>query len=142
MLNCIGSMSEEAKIYSIIGEKGFTRLVAAFYRQVPQDDILGSMYPEQDRPGAEQRLRDYLIYRFGGPERYTAQRGHPRLRARHLPFRINRAARDRWMQLMNNAFLEATLPIEVEQLLRTFFEQMSTFMMNEPEPTAPGSDVG
>ena len=142
MLNCIGSMSEEAKIYSIIGEKGFTRLVAAFYRQVPQDDILGSMYPEQDRAGAEQRLRDYLIYRFGGPERYTAQRGHPRLRARHLPFRINRAARDRWMQLMNNAFLEVTLPIEVEQLLRTFFEQMSAFMINEPEPTAPGSDVG
>ena len=88
---------EEADIYSIIGEEGFTRLVAAFYRQVPGDDILGAMYPEEDRAGAEQRLRDFLIYRFGGPQRYIEERGHPRLRARHLPFRINQAARDRWI---------------------------------------------
>ena len=88
------------------------------------------MYPENDRKGAEQRLRDFLVYRFGGPERYITQRGHPRLRARHLPFRISQAARDRWMQLMNKAFAEAALPVEAEQLLRAFFEQMSTFMIN------------
>jgi hemoglobin len=127
---------EEAEIYSIIGEEGFTRLVAAFYRQVPEDDILGRMYPEEDRAGAEQRLRDFLIYRFGGPQRYIEERGHPRLRARHLPFRINQAARDRWMALMNKAFAEAALPAEVEQLLRGFFEQMSTFMINQAEPAA------
>jgi len=125
---------EEAEIYSIIGEEGFTRLVAAFYRRVPEDDILGRMYPEEDRKGAEQRLRDFLIYRFGGPQRYIEQRGHPRLRARHLPFRINQAARDRWMELMNKAFAEAALPTEVEQHLRAFFEQMSTFMINQAEP--------
>ena len=122
---------EEADIYSIIGEEGFTRLVAAFYRQVPEDDILGAMYPEEDRAGAEQRLRDFLIYRFGGPQRYIEERGHPRLRARHLPFRINQAARDRWMQLMNKAFADAALPTEAEQFLRAFFEQMSTFMINQ-----------
>jgi hemoglobin len=121
---------EEGNIYSMIGEEGFTCLVAAFYRQVPEDDLLGPMYPEADRRGAEQRLRDFLVYRFGGPERYIAQRGHPRLRARHLPFRISQAARDRWMQLMNNAFAEAALPVEAEELLRAFFEQMSTFMIN------------
>ena len=127
---------QEAEICSIIGEEGFTRLVAAFYRQVPEDDILGRMYPAEDRKGAEQRLRDFLIYRFGGPQRYIEQRGHPRLRARHLPFRINQAARDRWMELMNKAFAEAALPVEVEQLLRAFFEQMSTFMINQAEPAA------
>jgi hemoglobin len=121
---------DETDIYPLIGDEGFTRLVGAFYRQVPQDDILSAMYPEQDLAGAEQRLRDFLIYRFGGPERYIAERGHPRLRARHIPFRIDRAARDRWMQLMNNAFAEATLPAEAEQLIRSFFEQMSTFMIN------------
>ncbi|HXQ25703.1 MAG TPA: globin [Candidatus Acidoferrales bacterium] len=124
---------DEVNIYSIIGEEGFTRLVAAFYRQVPEDDILGRMYPEEDRKGAEQRLRDFLIYRFGGPQRYIEERGHPRLRARHLPFRIDQAARDRWMKLMNNAFAEAALPAEVEQFLRAFFEQMSTFMINQAE---------
>src|SRR5579863_8533600 len=121
---------EETAIYSIIGEEGFTRLVAAFYRQVPHDDILGAMYPRNELQDAEQRLRDFLIYRFGGPERYIAERGHPRLRARHMPFRIDRAARDRWMQLMNNAFAEAALPAEAEQLIRSFFEQMATFMIN------------
>jgi len=118
-------------MYALIGEEGFARLVGAFYRQVPQDDILGKMYPLQDLAGAEQRLRDFLIYRFGGPQRYVEQRGHPRLRARHLPFRIDRAARDRWMQLMNNAFAEAALPAEVEQFLRAFLEQTSTFMINQ-----------
>src|SRR4029077_7253642 len=57
----------ELEIYSMIGAEGFARLVAAFYRQVPQDDLLGPMYPASDLPGAEQRLRDFLIGRFGGP---------------------------------------------------------------------------
>jgi hemoglobin len=118
-------------IYSIIGEEGFARLVGAFYRQVPHDDILGAMYPPEDRAAAEQRLRDFLIYRFGGPQRYIEERGHPRLRARHLPFRIDQAARDRWMDLMNNALTEAALPAEVEQFLRAFFDQTSTFMINQ-----------
>jgi len=122
---------DEAQIFSTIGEEGFTRLVGAFYRQVPHDEILGKMYPADDLASAEQRLRDFLIYRFGGPERYIQQRGHPRLRARHLLFRIDRSARDRWMRLMNNAITEATLPAEVDHVLRAFFDEMSTFMINE-----------
>jgi len=124
-------MNEE-RIFSLVGEEGFTRLVAAFYRQVYDDDILGPMYPKNDRENAEQRLRDFLIYRFGGPQRYIEQRGHPRLRARHNPFHINQSARDRWMQLMNKAFVDAALPVEAEQELKTFLEQMSTFMINQP----------
>ena len=120
----------ESQIFPLIGEEGFTRLVAAFYRQVFDDDIVGPMYPEEDREGSERRLRDFLIYRFGGPQRYIEERGHPRLRARHIPFHINQAARDRWMQLMGKALTEAALPDEVEQHLRTFLEQMSTFMIN------------
>lgn len=122
---------DETEIFAAIGEEGFSRLVGAFYRQVPQDDILGKMYPPHEIAAAEQRLRDFLIYRFGGPQRYIEQRGHPRLRARHFPFRIDQAARDRWMHLMNNAFAEAALPTEVEQFLRAFFDQMSTFMINQ-----------
>jgi hemoglobin len=125
---------QDTEVYSIIGEEGFTRLIGAFYRQVPQDDILGAMYPRDELTAAEQRLRDFLIFRFGGPQRYIEQRGHPRLRARHLPFRIDQAARDRWMQLMNNAFADAALPAEVEQILRAFFEQTSAFMINQAEP--------
>lgn len=122
---------DDTAIYSMIGEDGFIRLVAAFYRQVPQDDILRKMYPPGDLAGAEQRLRDFLIYRFGGPQKYIEERGHPMLRARHIPFRIDRAARDNWMRLMNNAFAEAKLPAEAEQHLRMFLDQMATFMINQ-----------
>ena len=125
------TIMNEEQIFSLVGEQGFTRLVAAFYRQVYSDDILGPMYPEDDREGAEQRLRDFLIYRFGGPQRYIEQRGHPRLRARHMPFRINPAARDRWMQLMGKALTDCAIPPEAEQYLRTFLEQMSSFMINQ-----------
>ena len=125
---------KELEVYSMIGTQGFTRLVAAFYRQVRQDDVLGPMYPATDLPGAEQRLRDFLIGRFGGPQTYIEQRGHPRLRARHSPFHINQTARDRWMRLMNSAFDEAALPAEPEQILRKFFDEMSSFMINQVEP--------
>jgi hemoglobin len=123
---------DESKIYALIGEDGFTRLIASFYRQVPDDDILGPMYPEQDRAGAEERLRDFLIGRFGGPQRYIERRGHPRLRMRHAPFRVDQAARDRWMKLMANALTEANLPAEAADPLRKFLEEVATFMINHP----------
>ncbi|MGH9738456.1 MAG: globin [Candidatus Acidiferrales bacterium] len=122
---------DELNAYALIGEEGFERLIRAFYRQVPDDDILGRMYPADDLAGAEERLRDFLIGRFGGPQRYIERRGHPRLRARHIPFRIDRAARDRWMALMDNAFAEAALPAEAEAFLREFLSQMATFMINQ-----------
>ena len=68
---------DDTQIYDAIGEEGFERLVALFYRQVPTDPILGPMYPKDDLAGAEQRLRDFLVGRFGGPPRYMEQRGHP-----------------------------------------------------------------
>lgn len=114
----------------MVGEDGFARLIAAFYKRVPDDDILGRMYPRHDFAGAEERLRDYLIYRFGGSQKYVEQRGHPRLRGRHIPFPIDQAARDRWIQLMNKAFEEVQLPSEAEQVMRKFFDHMATFVMN------------
>ena len=122
--------SPDTSIYSLIGDDGFTRLVAAFYRQVPGDDILGPMYPIDDLAGAEERLRDFLIQRFGGPGRYSAQRGHPRLRMRHIPFRIDSAARDRWIALMNRALTETGLPAPATAALQSFFETTATFMIN------------
>ncbi len=124
---------EEHEIYLLIGEDGFTRLVAAFYRQVPQDNLLGSMYPESDFAGAEERLRDFLVFRFGGPKRYIEQRGHPRLRIRHAPFPVDQAARGRWLHLMDKALDETKLPAEAEQALRTFFGTTATFLMNRHE---------
>ena len=130
------SIVEDSEIHSLIGDEGFQRLVAAFYRRVPHDEILGRMYPAHDLEAAEQRLRDFLIFRFGGPPRYIEQRGHPRLGMRHVRFQIGTAARDRWVQLMNAALDEAKLPSEAERALRAFFESTATFLINQQRDSA------
>lgn len=116
----------------MIGNAGFERLVAAFYQQVPQDDILGPMYPANDLAGAEQRLRNFLIFRFGGPPVYLEERGHPRLRMRHAPFAVNPAASARWVLLMNRALEAAALPEDATTVLRAFFESTAEFLQNRP----------
>lgn len=120
----------DEQVFGRIGEDGFARLIRAFYARVPSDDILGAMYPADDLDGAEERLRDFLIGRFGGPMRYVERRGHPRLRMRHMPFAIDRRARDRWIALMNQALDEAALPADVAVHLREFFDGVATFMIN------------
>jgi hemoglobin len=119
-------------IYALIGEDGFERLVAAFYRQIPDDDILGAMYPKDDLAEAERRLRDFLVGRFGGPQRYIEERGHPRLRMRHAPFAIATEARDRWLTLMSRALDETGLPSEVDAYFRQFFGAVSNMLINRP----------
>ncbi len=125
---------EEHEVYAAIGHDGFERLVGAFYRQIPGDEILGPIYPLHDLTGAERRLRDFLIFRFGGPPVYIEQRGHPRLRMRHAPFAIGAPERDRWVRLMNTALDESSLPDEVTQILRAFFVSTAAFLMNRAAP--------
>ena len=129
---------DETEVYAQIGEDGFAQLVRAFYAQVPGDDVLGVMYPPDDLAGAEARLRDFLVGRFGGPQRYVEQRGHPRLRARHAPFVIDQRARDRWMHLMTRALNAVALPPESDTILRAFFEQTATFMINRADDRGIG----
>lgn len=124
------TVMEEDEVYAAIGHEGFDRLVNAFYRQIPGDEVLGPMYPADDLPGATQRLRDFLIFRFGGPPHYIEQRGHPRLRMRHAPFHVDQAARDRWVEIMTRALDEAQLPPEPRKVLENFLVNTATFMIN------------
>ena len=117
-------------LYATVGEDSITRLVAGFYSQVAADDILGPMYPAADLAGAEQRLRDFLVGRFGGPPRYIEQRGHPRLRMRHAPFRIDEHARDRWMELMTKSLDQSDFPPDARATILAFFDTTATFMIN------------
>lgn len=113
-----------------LGEDGFARLVAAFYRRVRVDDLIGPMYPPDDWENAERRLADFLIFRFGGSDRYIQERGHPRLRMRHVPFSIGEAERDRWLELMGGAMDELGLAGEARMNLGAFFDQVADFMRN------------
>ena len=133
-------MSDEAEmsaVFSAIGEDGFRRFVAGFYRRVPTDNVLGPMYPPLDLAEAERRLGDFLISRFGGPDRYIRERGPPRLRMRHSPFAITNAARDRWVMLMDQALSEADLPAAIVDIVRPFLQATATMLINVGEPPLP-----
>lgn len=121
------------KLHERLGEEGLTNLVAAFYRRVRTDDVIGPLYPPDDWEEAEKRLRDFLIYRFGGSDRYLQERGHPRLRGRHMPFSIGLAERDRWLDLMGQAMRETQVPEDLAPVMAEFFAQVADMMRNRAE---------
>jgi len=125
-------------VFDLVGEDGFARLISAFYARVPDDPILSPMYPADDLAGAEARLRDFLVYRFGGPQGYIEERGHPRLRQRHAPFPVDVQARDRWLALMNLALEETELHPAATEALLEFFRETSAFLVNRAD-IRPGS---
>jgi hemoglobin len=85
------------------GSATFARLVEVFYQGVADDEVLRPLYPEQDLAPAADRLRMFLEQYWGGPTTYSEQRGHPRLRMRHAPYRVDTLARDQWLLHMRAA---------------------------------------
>lgn len=126
-------MITEELIFATLGEEGFQQLTKAFYRRVREDELIGPMYPDKDWAGAEERLREFLLFRFGAVTKYLEKRGHPRLRARHTPFRIGIAERDRWVWLMGEATEEVVADAGVRDALMEFFAQVADFLRNTPE---------
>ncbi len=116
----VGCMNE-TETMAMCGEDGIRRMVAGFYRRVRTDDLIGPMYPDDDWDGSEERLAEFVLFRLGASNRYLEMRGHPRLKARHLPFRIGVAERDRWLDLMFAAIDEAALPAAACDFLREMF---------------------
>lgn len=125
-------MDEISTLCGRVGEAKLRAMVAAFYRRMRTDDLIGPMYPADDWEGAEKRLADFIVYRFGGPQTYIEERGHPRLRGRHMGFSIGEAARDRWMKLMGESMQEAEIPEPEAPLIGSFFAQVADSMRNRP----------
>jgi hemoglobin len=112
------------------GEETFHRIVARFYAQVADDEVLRPIYPEQDLSGAEERLRLFLIQYWGGPKTYSERRGHPRLRMRHAPYKIGPIERDAWLRCMRIAVDEERLPEAYHAQLWGYIEYAAQSMMN------------
>lgn len=123
----------EADVMKACGEPGIRAMVAAFYRRVRHDDLIGPMYPDDDWEGSEERLADFMLFRLGASDAYMEKRGHPRLRMRHMPFRIGIAERDRWLQLMGEAMDETQVPPFARLFLDQLFFQVADFMRNQTE---------
>ncbi|MGH3796524.1 MAG: globin [Pseudonocardiaceae bacterium] len=113
---------------SVGGEQTFRRIVGRFYELVAEDEVLRPIYPEEDLGPAEERLRMFLVQYWGGPHTYSEQRGHPRLRMRHAPFRIGPTERDAWLRCMRIAVDEAELD-EIHQVVLWDYLQMAANSM-------------
>jgi hemoglobin len=107
----------------------FDRLTGAFYLRVGEDEVLRPLYPT-DLDAPRRHLCLFLAQFFGGPRQYDSERGAPRLRARHLPFRIGQEERDHWVAHMRAAVEEVgPPPLERAQML-TYFESAADHLMN------------
>jgi hemoglobin len=112
------------------GHRMFAELVHRFYQGVAGDPELRALYPEQDLAPAEERFRMFLEQYWGGPTTYSDQRGHPRLRMRHGPFRVTPTQRDRWLSHMRVAVDEAGLDEAHELVLWDYLERAAHSMVN------------
>ncbi len=131
------AMSERMSVANVFdaagGEPTFRLLVERFYAGVASDPVLRPIYPEADLAGATERLTLFLIQYWGGPNTYSEQRGHPRLRMRHHPFAIGPRERDAWLGHMKDAVDSLDLPPNVRKALLDYFETASTAMINREE---------
>lgn len=137
----------QVTIYQAVGgQEFFNAMVTAFYERVANDDVLLRWYPEQvDHGPAIERLALFLGQFWGGPDTYSQQRGHPRLRARHVPYVISQTESDHWVNAMVAA-LDETLPnapidAELQQVVRgemiRYFQQAADFLINDDDPSEP-----
>lgn len=124
---------ETVEIYPAIGEdQPFYDLVEAFYHGVETEPLLRPLYPA-DLTHAKQHLAWFLIQRFGGPTRYQEERGHPRLRMRHVPFRIGPAESEAWLRCMNAATASLPAFAPFRECMRRYFADSAAFLINHSE---------
>ena len=123
-------MRSDSFYAAIGGHETFARLVDEFYRGVADDPVLRPMYPEQDLGPAAERLTLFLEQYWGGPTTYSDERGHPRLRMRHAPFKVNPDARDRWLLHMRAAVDSLDLAPMHQAQLWDYLERAAHSMLN------------
>ncbi|SJM51218.1 globin [Gulosibacter sp. 10] len=125
-----------ATVYDEVGGMdAFEELTRRFYDDVQADEVLWPMYPQEDLEGAIWRLSRFLAQYWGGPPIYSAERGHPRLRMRHMPFHVNPDARRRWLTHMTAAVESMDFPPIVRAQMLEYFDRAATAMVNTFEPT-------
>lgn len=121
-----------AGIFKAMGEENIFKMTADFYAGLEQSSIRG-MFPE-DMQEASKKLGAFLVFRLGGPPLYQDRHGEPRLRARHMPFRIDESARQIWLacfkKILENADVKYRLPMEHMPGFWKFLEDFSAWMVN------------
>ena len=125
--------SAEPTFYDEIGGmETFERIVNRFYDGVETDEVLRPMYPEADLAdgSARRRFLLFLVQYWGGPNTYSQERGHPRLRMRHAPFTVDETAQEHWLTHFRAALDEVGLTEEQDAKLWGYVTYAAQFMRN------------
>jgi hemoglobin len=133
-------MNELSFYQAVGGEETFSRLVARFYQLVADDPVLRPVYPSRNLDSAEEHLRLFLIQYWGGPGTYSEQRGHPRLRMRHVHFAIGEAQRDAWLRDMRIALDELGLDEAHDAQLWDYLVMAAHSLVNQPTRSVTEAD--
>lgn len=112
------------------GHETFSKIIHVFYQGVAADPLLRAMYPEEDLGPAEQRMLMFIEQYWGGPRTYLEERGHPRLRMRHVPFAVTPEARDHWLAAMRQGVDAAGLSPMHEATLWDYLERAAHSLVN------------
>lgn len=119
--------------YELIGGEATIRaLVDRFYQlmhELPEAWEVRKLHP-QDLAGSNEKLFMYLSGWLGGPDLYVQRHGHPRLRARHLPFAIGAQERDQWLMCMQTALAEHIKDDFIRERLYKAMADLADFMRN------------
>jgi len=125
-----GFQSEVVTVFERVGGYPFfEELVERFYQFVEVDPILRPIYPKDLQPG-KAHLAAFLAQYWGGPTSYSLQRGHPRLRQRHMAFHIGQTERDVWVAHMVLAVRSMRVSESETSLMTDYFENAATLLMN------------
>jgi hemoglobin len=129
-------MGPVTSLYDAVGgEPVFRRIVELFYEGVAQDPVLRPLYPEDLEP-AKDRLRMFLEQYWGGPTTYSEQRGHPRLRMRHVSWAIGTRERDAWLSHMLSAVSRVDLPDDARAAVWDHVERAAHSLVNTADVPA------
>lgn len=123
-------MNPFQSIYELIGEDKIQQLCHYFYEEVAKNQSLRKLYPEEDLRPAERRLFLFLLQVFGGPQTYSEERGHPRLRMRHLDWKIDASMRDQWLNAMLTALDKINPEQNAKELMMEYFIKVANHMIN------------
>jgi hemoglobin len=121
---------ERTLFEAVGGEDFFVKLVDGFYQGIESDEVLSAMYQGHDLVQARRHLALFLQQYWGGPTTYQTERGHPRLRMRHMPFVIDADARDRWLNHMQASLEKLEMPLDARQDLWEYLVAAANSLVN------------
>lgn len=117
------------------GEARVQELVTRFYDLMDLDPAYAELRAVHGTSldDARQKLFWFLCGWLGGPQHYAERFGHPRLRQRHMPFKVDLVGRDQWLACMAQAMGEVGVPVALQTKLKTSFFQTADWMRNQAD---------